>query len=62
LSDNKEDKAAVVELYLRCLSREPKPGELKTCLEHIGTVKERGEAFEDLLWALVNSTEFQHRK
>jgi hypothetical protein len=62
LSDNKDDKAAVVELYLRCLSREPKPGELKTCLEHIGTVKERGEAFEDLLWALVNSTEFQHRK
>jgi hypothetical protein len=62
LSDIQEDKAAVVELYLRCLSREPKAGELKTCLEHVSKTKDRREAFEDLLWALVNSTEFQHRK
>jgi len=62
LAEVKDDKAAITELYLRCLSREPKAGEIKTCLEHIGQVKDRREAFEDLLWALVNSTEFQHRK
>ncbi len=62
LADFKEDKAAVAELYLRCLSREPKSNELKTCLEHVSQTKDRREAFEDLFWALVNSTEFQHRK
>ena len=62
LTDFKDDKAAIVELYLRCLSREPRVGELKTSLEHVGKTKDRREAFEDLLWALVNSTEFQHRK
>ena len=33
LAREDDDEIVVVELYLRCLAREPKPGELKTCLD-----------------------------
>ncbi len=62
LSSTKDDEAIATELYLRCLTREPKPSELKTCLDHVKKSGDRAEGFEDVLWALVNSTEFLHRK
>jgi len=62
LRDVPEDKDLVAELYLRCLAREPKPTELATCLDHVRGSGDRTEAFEDILWALVNSTEFLNRK
>ena len=62
LADTKNDESVVVELYLRCLAREPKESEIKTCLEHVKKASGRTEAFEDVLWTLVNSTEFLHRK
>ena len=31
LAETKDDEAVATELYLRCLAREPKPEELKTC-------------------------------
>jgi hypothetical protein len=49
-------------LYLRCLAREPKASELATCIDHVQAADDRTEAFEDILWALVNSTEFLNRK
>ena len=52
----------VEELYLRCLAREPNPTEMETCLEYVKSVGNRTEAFEDILWSLVNSTEFLNRK
>jgi hypothetical protein len=61
LADYDDDRIVVSELYLRCLAREPKPGEMQTCLKYVDRVGNRGEAFEDLLWALVNSTEFLYR-
>jgi uncharacterized protein DUF1549/uncharacterized protein DUF1553 len=61
LANTKDNEAVTVELYLRCLAREPNNDELKTCLEHVRTVGSRSEAFEDILWALVNRTEFLHR-
>jgi hypothetical protein len=57
-----DDKAMVEELYLRCLAREPKQTELRTCLDHVHAIGRRGEAFEDILWSLINSTEFLNRK
>lgn len=62
LRENSDDEAVVEELYLRCLSREPSPAEVQTCLDHVKQVGGRGEAFEDVLWSLLNSTEFLHRR
>ncbi|MCL6503884.1 MAG: DUF1549 and DUF1553 domain-containing protein [Pirellulales bacterium] len=61
LAAEPENEGAVVELYLRCLARRPSQAELEVCLEHIRTCSSRGEAFEDLLWSLVNRTEFLYR-
>jgi hypothetical protein len=57
-----DDKALVMELYLRTLAREPKTSELATCLAYFQEVGNRAEAIEDLQWSLLNSTEFLHRK
>ncbi len=57
-----DDKVVVEELYLRCLAREPKQTELQTCLDHLHTTGQRAEAFEDIMWSLINSTEFLNRK
>lgn len=62
LRENKEDRPLVEELYLRTLGREPTQEELKIAMQYRGTVKERGEAFEDIFWALLNSAEFSHRR
>ena len=62
LGEVPKDKDLVAELYLRCLAREPKPTELATCLDHVRGADDRTEAFEDILWALVNSTEFLNRR
>lgn len=56
------DDAAVIRLvYLKVLSREPKAEEVRACLAHRRTAGSREKAFEDILWALLNSTEFLTR-
>ena len=62
LSRNKEDRAALSELYLNTLGRNPSQKETETCLAYVREVNNRGEAFEDTLWSLINSTEFTFRK
>ncbi|MEX0979310.1 MAG: DUF1549 domain-containing protein [Pirellulales bacterium] len=62
LAEVPDDKPLVSELYLRCLAREPKQTELQTCLDHVRITNDRAVAFEDILWVLVNSTEFLNRK
>lgn len=57
-----DNEDAIVQLYLRALARQPSDNELKNCMNYINETGDRNEAFEDLLWALVNSTEFLHRK
>ena len=53
---NNED--AVREVYLLALARDPSAKELKISLDYISEVGSRGEAFEDLMWSLLNSSEF----
>ncbi len=62
LSSTADNESITVELYLRCLGREPSKDELLTCLNQVKQSKNRTEAFEDIQWALINSTEFLHRK
>ena len=40
----------------------PTDKERDRCVKHIKKVGKRDEAYEDILWALVNSTEFQTRR
>jgi len=57
-----DDDEALRMLYLRTLARKPTDHEATIARAHIKGVGKRNEAFEDLLWALVNSTEFQTKK
>lgn len=56
------DDDALRMLYLRTLARKPTDREMDRCREHVQTAKSRAEAFEDILWALLNSTEFQTKR
>lgn len=58
LAQNKDDEAALDELYLRVLSREPTEKEREITLAYVKKVGRRGEAFEDVFWTLLNSSEF----
>ncbi len=57
-----DDDAIVEELYLRFLSREPTTEECTAALDYLAYVPVRKEAVEDLTWALVNCSEFSHRR
>ena len=54
--------AAINQVYLRTLGRSPTEREKKVCLEHIAELGERGAAFEDILWSLINSAEFRTKR
>jgi hypothetical protein len=62
LEETDDNGAVVEELYLRTLSREPTEKEQDTALKYCQATKNRPAVFEDLLWALVNSSEFSHRR
>jgi hypothetical protein len=48
----------VEELYLRTLVRKPTPEELSSMLELVGDAPGERRAYDDILWSLLNSTEF----
>jgi hypothetical protein len=52
----------VAALYERVLARKPTDEEQATCERFIRKVGDRKEALEDILWTLVNSTEFLIKK
>ena len=52
----------VEELYLDLLSRKPTAAEQRRSQEYLKTVANRTEATADLVWVLVNSTEFISRR
>ena len=62
LADQANDQAVASELYLRTLSRDPTAKELEVALSYVKQSGSRDEGFEDVLWALVNSAEFMHRR
>lgn len=60
LASKNSDRDVVEMIYLRALARKPTDAESRRCLEYVRETGNRAEAFEDILWALVNSTEFLH--
>ena len=58
LEQNKDDRDALSELYLLVLTREPSQAESEINLEYIKSVGSRKDAFEDIFWSLLNSSEF----
>jgi hypothetical protein len=62
LAEIHDNEELIVELYLRTLNREPTDAELKVAHNHFIAFGQRREAAEDLLWALLNSAEFNHRR
>ena len=62
LNEVSDDRQALRELYVQVLSRQPTEKELTTCLSYRRKVSDRAEAFEDILWSLINTAEFLHRK
>jgi len=68
-SDPRPEEQRIRDLYLLALGRPPKPEEIELGREHVsrkvakaaddpGKAKARREAFEDLVWAVVNTKEF----
>ena len=51
----------LTELYLTALSRPPQPAEVKDALEYVGKAPDKRKAWEDVLWALLNTREFLFR-
>ena len=62
LAAEPDNAKAVTNLFQLVLARKPTDTESKIALEHISTQANRGEAFEDLLWSLLNSAEFTTKR
>jgi hypothetical protein len=62
LEKGQTDEQIVAALYERVLARKPTDEEQATCRRYIEKAGDRKEALEDILWALVNSTEFLIKK
>jgi Protein of unknown function (DUF1549)/Protein of unknown function (DUF1553) len=62
LSSAPNDRAALGMLYLRILSRQPTNHEVEICGRYLASVGDRVEAFEDIYWSLINTTEFLTRR
>jgi hypothetical protein len=55
-------RVALEALYLKVLARRPTPKEVDVCDHYLRQAGSPREGFEDILWALVNSTEFISRR
>ncbi len=62
LTDESDDREVVFRLFERTLARWPTDREIDIALDHLEEVGDRGEAFEDLLWSLINSAEFTTKR
>ncbi len=62
LQSEKDNRKLFARVFRQILARQPSPREIDIALTHIQKVGDRGEAFEDLVWALVNTAEFTTRR
>ena len=59
--DTRPDADKLKELFWAAYAREPEPDEIDTAVKFLATrpVEKKKEAWEDIIWALVNAKEFQ---
>lgn len=62
LRNHADNADALAELYVLTLAREPSAEETSIALDYVEEVGNRTEAFEDLFWSLLNSSEFLSRR
>jgi hypothetical protein len=62
LQAGRSDRDILSELYLAALCRYPTPEEQQRLLQHVGQAADRRAAWEDVLWAILNSKEFLLRR
>lgn len=62
LREVNDDELLTSELFLRTLCREPTDEGFSQVSAYAESVGNRTEAYEDLLWSLINSTEYVYRK
>jgi hypothetical protein len=57
--DTRKDEEKVEELFLWAFGRKPTPEDMKAAIEHIAKHdKQKKVAYENILWALINTKEF----
>jgi hypothetical protein len=61
LGAKKGDADILDELYYAALARAPLPGEVSAALGHVKKGADKRKAWEDVLWALLNTREFLFR-
>lgn len=57
-NDQRPHPQRLRDLYLQVYSREPLPEEITIALNHLAKTKNDKLAYEDILWALINTKEF----
>ncbi|PQO31586.1 DUF1549 domain-containing protein [Blastopirellula marina] len=62
LEQSPDDRQAIQRLYVNVLGRAPSEDELEVAYDYVQEIDSRSEAFEDLLWALLNTAEFTTRR
>jgi hypothetical protein len=61
LAAKKSDEEILTELYFTALARAPLEDEKRIALEHVGKREDKRKAWEDVMWALINTREFLFR-
>jgi hypothetical protein len=62
LQADADNRRVTERLFVLLYARQPTEKEVSVALEHVSSVGNRGEAFEDLLWSLMNSAEFTTKR
>jgi hypothetical protein len=58
LKEKKSSREIIEEMYLTAYARPPLAAELQRTVDHVERQKEKRQALEDVLWAIVNTKEF----
>ncbi len=58
LEQGASDAELLSEFYLTAVCREPRTEELSAIKSHVSAGRDRRAAWEDVVWALINSKEF----